>query len=133
MITMNSPAPPLVVKAELESLRHLLAILADPDKTKRRLEELTAAAENLKRRQDEHADKASQLAAVRIEHERKLQEAKAVHDKVLAEDRVAFANECHARLEAIKREEARVEHLKGLLDNHLQEMAQMNRGRAAVA
>ena len=38
---------------------------------------------------------------------------------MLAEDRVAFANECHARLEAIKREEARVEHLKGLLDNHL--------------
>ena len=73
MITMNSPAPPLVVKAELELLRHLLAIFADPDKTKRRLEESTAAAEAMKsqrRRRTRHADKASQLAAVRIEHER---------------------------------------------------------------
>lgn len=130
---MNATAPPLVVKAELESLRHLLAILADPDKTKRRLEELLAASADLKRHQDEHAEKAAQFVALRIDHEQNLQEAKALHDKVLAEDRAAFANECHTRLEALKREEARVENIKGQLENHLNQMAQLNRCRAAVA
>jgi hypothetical protein len=130
---MHTPTPPLVVKAELESLRHLLAILADPDKTKRRVEELTAAAEKLKRHQDQHADDAAKFAGLRVEHELKLRDAKALHDKVLAEDREAFARECHARLEQIKREEARLEQMKQDWDAHLQNMSLMTRGRAAVA
>ena len=77
MITMNNSAPPLVVKPELESLRHLLAILADPEKTKRRLEELTAAAEGLKAQMAAHGESHDKMAAALDEHRKQLRAEKA--------------------------------------------------------
>jgi hypothetical protein len=122
MITMNNSAPPLVAKAELESLRHLLAILSDPEKTKRRLEELTAAAEGLKAQMAAHEESHDKMAAALAEHRKQLQAAKAEADAAIAADRERHLAECAAREQAVLKKEQDVAETAAKLNAHLAEM-----------
>ncbi len=129
---MNSPAPPLVVKPELDSVRHLMLLLADSEKAKARIEELTVATDNLKKATAAHATSLAALSVARADHEQKLRDSRVAHDRAIEADRAKLRQEFDAREQELQKKDAHVAELRRRLDAHLAHLSQVNRGMAAA-
>ena len=112
MISLSSiAAPPDQPRNEAENFLNLLATLADPERTNRRLDELVAAATTA--REEAAALTAAQAAlataqAAKATHDAELAAERKAHDEAIAAERKAWESEKKQAADQVRRGEAEV-------------------------
>jgi hypothetical protein len=107
MLNMLSPTLPAPAASEIQQALNLIASLADPVASKKRLTELAAAQKSAQEWIEKAKDAPREFEKLEAEHTAKLSKAAAVHDREINAREAAFNIRCGEREAALQSAEAR--------------------------
>jgi chromosome segregation ATPase len=113
MITLSPPPSMPSPDAAFGHIAELVALLADPAATQKRVLELRAAAKEYREAAAAHGKAKADLERAQGEHAGALAAARKTHAEQLAEERRTFEAEIVQRQERLAERERDVDHLRG--------------------
>lgn len=110
----NMLAPPIAadLPATLQTFGELVALLADPAATKKRVAEMSAATTALLQATAEHKAKTAEFAVVEAEHQAARVKAAAEHADRLSKERTAFDAACAQRKSELDSRDQQIKELQ---------------------